>query len=78
MNNIKTRTINGKLTFYTADDGQTLSNINSVSFQDVPNSVFTIVKKDKELYVHLPQKNMSIVRLEEAINKYNLIIFKVS
>ena len=78
MNNIKTRTINNKLTFYTADDGQTLSNINSVSFEDIPNAVFTLVKKEKELYVHLPQKNMTLVRLEDAINKYNLTIFKVN
>lgn len=78
MNNIKTRTINNKLTYYTADDGQTLANIYSVSFEDVPNTVVTIVKKGGELYVHLPQRNMNLVKLQDAIEKLGLIIYRVS
>lgn len=78
MNHLKVRTINNKTIFYAANDGQTVKDINSISFQDVPDAVFTIVKKDNTWWVHLPQKNMNLVRLEDAILKHNLIIYKVS
>jgi hypothetical protein len=78
MNHLKVRTINNKTIFYTANDGQTVKDINTVCFQDVPDAVFTIVKKDNSLWVHLPQKNMNLVRLEDAILKHNLIIYRVS
>lgn len=78
MNHLKVRTINNKTIFYTANDGQTVKDINSISFQDVPDAVFTIVKKDDSLWVHLPQKNMNLFRLEDAILKHNLIIYRVS
>lgn len=78
MNYLKVRTINNKTIFYTAEDGQTVKDINSISFQDVPDAVFTIVKKDNSLWVHLPQKNMNLVRLEDAVLKHNLIIYRVS
>lgn len=77
MNNLKARTMNNKVTFYTDENGN-VPEINSISFQDIPDTVFTIVKKEGVPYVHLPQKNMTLVKLEDAINKYNLIIFKVS
>lgn len=78
MNHLKVRTINNKTIFYTASDGQTVKDINSISFEDVPDAVFTIVKKDNTWWVHLPQKNMNLVRLEDAILKHNLIIYRVS
>lgn len=78
MNHLKVRTINNKTIIYTANDGQTVKDINSISFQDVPDAVFTIVKKDNSLWIHLPQKNMNLVRLEDAILKHNLIIYRVS
>lgn len=78
MNHLKVRIINNKTIFYTANDGQTVKDINSISFQDVPDAVFTIVKKENSLWVHLPQKNMNLVRLEDAILKHNLIIYRVS
>lgn len=78
MNHLKVRIINNKTIFYTASDGQTVKDINSISFQDVPDAVFTVVKKDNTWWVHLPQKNMNLVKLEDAILKHNLIIYRVS
>lgn len=78
MNNIKTRTINNKLTYYTANNGQPVGNINSVSFEDIPDTVFTVTIKDGEYYVHLPQRSMNLVKLQDVIEKYEYIVYKVS
>ena len=76
-NHIKVRTINGVVSFYTAQDGVVLKSISSIRFADVEDSVFTIVKKDGEYYTYLPQRNMQLVKLADAIEK-GYLIYKVS
>lgn len=76
-NHIKVRTINGVTSFYTAQDGVVLKSISSIRFADVADSVFTIVKKDGEYYTYLPQRNMQLVKLADAIEK-GYILYKVS
>ena len=76
-NHIKVRTINGVTSFYTAQDGVVLKSISSIRFGDVAESVFTIVKKDGEYYTYLPQRNMQLVKLTDAIEK-GYMIYKVS
>lgn len=76
-NHIKVRTINGVTSFYTAKDGVVLKSISSIRFADVDNAVFSIVKKDGEYCTYLPQRNMQLVKLADAIEK-GYILFKVS
>lgn len=76
-NHIKVRTINGVTSFYTAQDGVVLKSISSIRFEDVDNAVFSLVKKDGEYYTYLPQRNMQLVKLADAIEK-SYMIYKVS
>lgn len=76
-NHLKVRTINGVTSFYTAQDGVVLKSISSIRFADVDNAVFSIVKKDGEYYTYLPQRNMQLVKLADAIEK-GCMIYKVS
>lgn len=76
-NHIKIRTISGVTSFYTARDGVLLKSISSIRFADVENAVFSIVKKDGEYYTYLPQRNMQLVKLADAIEK-GYLIYKVS
>lgn len=76
-NHIKVRTINGVTSFYTAQDGVVLKSISSIRFADVDDSEHTIIKKDGEYYTYLPQRNMQLVKLADAIEK-GCILFKVS
>lgn len=76
-NHIKVRTINGIVSFYTAQDGIVLKSISSIRFADVDNAVFSLVKKDGEYYTYLPQRNMQLVKLADAIEK-GYLIYKVS
>lgn len=76
-NRIKVRTINGVTSFYTAQDGVVLKSISSIRFADVDNAVFSIVKKDGEYYTYLPQRNMQLVKLADAIEK-GYMIYKVA
>lgn len=77
MQKIKHRTFNGASIFYT-EDGKTIKDISSISYGDVPDAVFTIVNKDGELAVYLPERNMQLVKLKEVIEKYNKIVYVVS
>lgn len=76
-NHIKVRTINGVTSFYTAQDGVVLKSISYIRFADVYNAVFSLVKKDGEYYTYLPQRNMQLVKLVDALDK-GYLIYKVS
>ena len=76
---IRTRMIKGKLAFYDSTTGVTLSSIKSVSFTGYPDMLVSTVTKDGEIYVYLPMREGNpLVKLEDAINRMDLIVNKVA
>ena len=77
MDKIKHRILNGASIFYTKE-GKEITNISSVAYEDIPDTVFTVVKKAEELYVYLPERNMQLVALKDVIEKYKKSVYVVS
>ena len=71
---LKTRIISGKQSFYDSVTGQTLTNIRSVSFVGVPDSVFTIVYKEGVMYTFVPQLNLKLYKLEDIVGKMGYLV----
>ena len=76
---IRTRVIKGKLAFYESLTGVVLTNIKCVSFTGYPDMLVSTVTKDGEIYVYLPMREGNpLVKLEDVINRMDLIVNKVA
>lgn len=76
---IRTRMIRGKLAFYDSLTGVVLTSIKSVSFTGYPDMIVSTVTKDGEIFIYLPMRQGNpLVKLEDVINRMDLIVNKVA
>ena len=76
---IKTRSIKGTRVFYDSLTGVTLNSIKAVSIAGVQDTIVTVVNKDNELWIYLPQREgVPLVKLVDAVERMDLIITKVA
>lgn len=69
LKQLRVRTSQGKLLYYTID-GQTVGSITSISYQGDDNSVFTVSNSNSGYTVRDPAQGMSVIKLEDAVQKY--------
>jgi hypothetical protein len=75
---LKTRNINGKQSFYDSVTGQVQTNIRSVKFLGVADTIVSIVYKDNIPHVFVPQLNLKLYKLEDVVGKMEYMVERVA